>query len=111
MGEDRTIEEFKEMTDDINAPMDEVARIIVETDEENSELLAVVTQDDCETAPGLRVRMKPVYGDPAITIKGKRYEVINIRTKKGELIASISAENIIHENGYRVDMIPGGDGK
>lgn len=61
MDEDRTIEEFKEMTDEINDPMDEVARIIIETDEKNPELLAVVTQDDCETAPGLRVRMKPVY--------------------------------------------------
>ena len=79
----RTVEEFKKMTDDINAPMDEVARIIVETDEEYPFRFAVITQDDCETAPGVRVRMKPVYGDPAITIKGKRYEVINIRTKKG----------------------------
>ena len=107
----RTVKEFKDMTDDINDPMDEVARIIVETDEENPEIFAVVTQDDCETAPGLRVRMKPVYGDPAITIKGKRYEVINVRTKKGELIASISADDIIHKTRYQVDMIPGGDGK
>ena len=107
----RTVEDFKKMTDDINDPMDEVARIIVETDEEHPFRFAVITQDDCETAPGLRVRMKPVYGDPAITIKGKRYEAINVRTKNGELIASISVENIIHENGYRVDMIPGGDGK
>lgn len=107
----RTVKEFKKMTDDINDPMDEVARIIVETDEEHPFRFAVITQDDCETVPGVRVRMKPVYGDPAITIKGKRYEAINVRTKNGELIASISAENIIHENGYRVDMIPGGDGK
>lgn len=111
MDEDRTVEEFKKMTDDINDPMDEVARIIVETDEEHPFRFAVITQDDCETAPGVRVRMKPVYGSPAIAIKGKRYEAINVRTKDGELIASISADDIIHKTRYQVDLIPGGDGK
>ena len=106
MDEDRTIEEFKEMTDEINDPMDEVARIIIETDEKNPKLLAVVTQDDCETAPGLMVRMKPVYDlQPTIVIANKKYREINIVKESGELIASISPEDIIEAKGYRVEMV------
>lgn len=38
-------------------------RVIVETDEKNPKLLAVITNDDCETTEGLRVRFKPSKED------------------------------------------------
>ncbi|MEE6636931.1 hypothetical protein [Limosilactobacillus pontis] len=56
---DRTPEQFEKETVDAKRPMSNWTRVIVETDEKNPKLLAVITNDDCETAERLRVRFKP----------------------------------------------------
>ncbi len=38
-------------------------RVTIETDEKNPKFLAVITNDDCETTDGLRVRLKPSKED------------------------------------------------
>lgn len=53
--------ELEKETKDINEPMVNWARVIVETDEENPKTIALITNEDCESAPGFRVRVKPVY--------------------------------------------------
>lgn len=55
----RTPEEFEKQTQNAEAPMKNWARVIVETDEKSPKLIAVITNDDCETADGLRVRFLP----------------------------------------------------
>lgn len=57
----RTVEEFEKATNKCQKPMSDYARIIVETDEKSPKTLAVITDDDCETVEGLRVRFLPVY--------------------------------------------------
>lgn len=57
----RTVEEFEKATNKCQKPMSDYSRIIVETDEKNPKALAVITDDDCEIADGLRVRFLPVY--------------------------------------------------
>lgn len=57
----RTVEEFEKATNKCQKPMSDYARIIVETDEKIPKTLAVITDDDCETVEGLRVRFLPVY--------------------------------------------------
>lgn len=59
----RTVEEFEKATDKCQKSMCEYARIIVETDEKSPKTLAVITDDDCETVEGLRVRFMPIYKD------------------------------------------------
>lgn len=48
-------------TQKINKPMKDVSRIIIQTDEENPKVIAVVTNDDFEVADGFAIREKPVY--------------------------------------------------
>lgn len=57
----RTVKEFEKATNKCQKPMSDYSRIIVETDEKNPKILAVITGDDCETVEGLRVRFMPVY--------------------------------------------------
>lgn len=59
----RTVKQFEKETDNIKVPMSNWVRVIVETDEKNPKLLAVITNDDCETTEGLRVRFKPSKED------------------------------------------------
>lgn len=57
----RTVKEFEKATNKCQKPMSDYSRIIVETDEKSPKTLAVITDDDCETVEGLRVRFLPVY--------------------------------------------------
>ena len=53
--------ELEKETKNINKPMTKWARVIVETDEKNPNTLALITNEDCESGAGVRVRVKPVY--------------------------------------------------
>lgn len=53
--------ELEKETKNINKPMTNWARVIVETDEKNPKTLALITNEDCESVAGVRVRVKPVY--------------------------------------------------
>ena len=44
-----------------NFPMKNWSRVIIETDEPNPKLIAIVTNKDFDLADGFRVRLKPVY--------------------------------------------------
>lgn len=57
--QERTVSDFESQTNNIKTPMSNWTRVIIETDEKSPKLLAVVTNDDCETAEGLRVRLMP----------------------------------------------------
>lgn len=59
----RTVKQFEKETNNVKAPMSNWVRVIIETDEKNPKLLAVITNDDCETTDGLRVRLKPSKED------------------------------------------------
>lgn len=48
-------------TQKVNKPMKDISRIIVQTDEENPKVIAIVTNDDFEVADGYVIREKPVY--------------------------------------------------
>lgn len=50
-------------TQSVNKPMKDWSRVIIETDEKNPKILAVVTADDYQLANGLAIRIKPVYND------------------------------------------------
>jgi len=52
--------ELEKETKNINKPMMNWARVIVETDEKNPKTVALITNEDCESMPGFRVRIKPV---------------------------------------------------
>ena len=56
---ERTPEQFEKFTNNAKTPMTNWTRVIIETDEKSPKLLAVVTNDDCETINGLRVRFMP----------------------------------------------------
>ena len=43
-----------------------------------------------------------------IVIDGKEYKEIQILTKDNELLVSITDENIIEKDGYKVVSVPGG---
>ena len=43
-----------------------------------------------------------------IVIDGKEYKEIQILTKDNELLVSITDENIIEKDGYKVVCVPGG---
>lgn len=47
-------------TQNDNTPINKYSRIVIE-DEKSSKPLAVITNDSCELANGLRARLKPVY--------------------------------------------------
>lgn len=57
----KELHELEKNTQSINEPMTNWARIIVETDEKNPKTLALITNEDCESVAGVRVRVKPVY--------------------------------------------------
>lgn len=47
-----------------NDPVEEIrgySRIVVETDEENPETVAVISADTIDPAEGFRVRLRPLY--------------------------------------------------
>ena len=45
---------------DVEALTD-ISKIVVETDEENPKIIAVITVDDIDSAEGFRVRITPKY--------------------------------------------------
>lgn len=47
-------------TNEDNQPMNNWSRVIIETDEANSQVLAIVTNEEYELAKGLRIRLKPI---------------------------------------------------
>ena len=50
--------------------------------------------------------MKPkIKNASRIIIHGEAYEMINISKSNGELIASITADDIVSEKGYKVDLV------
>lgn len=55
----RSVEKFEKETKDVVDPMANWSRVVVETDEKNPKILAVITNTDCESAENLRVRFKP----------------------------------------------------
>lgn len=57
---DKELFELEKETKNINKPMMNWARVIVETDEKNPKTVALITNEDCESMPGFRVRIKPV---------------------------------------------------
>ncbi|AUI74629.1 hypothetical protein DM469_02640 [Lactobacillus helveticus] len=59
-------------TQKVNKPMKDVSRIIIQTDEENPKVIAVVTNDDFEVADGYAIRQKPVYPDKKV--EGRKNE-------------------------------------
>ena len=48
-----------------NQSMKDWSRVVIETEEPNPVPIAVVTNDNCEVADGLQIRLKPVYPDKA----------------------------------------------
>lgn len=57
----KELHELEKETKNINKPMTKWARVIVETDEEYPQTVALITNEDCESVAGVRVRVKPVY--------------------------------------------------
>lgn len=47
-------------TNEDNQPMNNWSRVIIETDEANPQVLAIVTNEEYELAKGLRIRLKPI---------------------------------------------------
>lgn len=47
-------------TNEDNQPMNNWSRVIIETDEANSQVLAIVTNEEYELAKGLRIQLKPI---------------------------------------------------
>ncbi len=52
------LNELKSKTNDVKKPITGISRIVVETDEKNPQVLAVITENDCDCADNLRVRLK-----------------------------------------------------
>ncbi|HJF54435.1 MAG TPA: hypothetical protein K8W06_04725 [Limosilactobacillus coleohominis] len=42
---------------------------------------------------------------PHIIVDGEAYEMINVSKTNGELIASITADDIVSEKGYKVSLV------
>lgn len=61
---ERAPEQFEKLTNNAKTPMTNWTRVIIETDEKNPKLLAVITNNDCETVEGLRVRLIPSNDQP-----------------------------------------------
>ena len=47
-------------TNEDNQPMNNWSRVIIETDEANPQVLAIVTNEEYELAKGLRILLKPI---------------------------------------------------
>lgn len=47
-------------TNEDNRPMNNWSRVIIETDEANPQVLAIVTNEEYGLAKGLRIRLKPI---------------------------------------------------
>lgn len=47
-------------TNEDNQPMNNWSRVIIETDEVNPKVLAIVTNEEYELAKGLRIRLKSI---------------------------------------------------
>ncbi|MGZ7895661.1 hypothetical protein ACXVRT_10040 [Lactobacillus crispatus] len=60
-GEKKIMSKAIRRTQKVNKPMKDVSRIIIQTDEKNPKIIAVVTNDDFEVADGYVIRQKPVY--------------------------------------------------
>lgn len=67
-------EEIINKTQDVNKAVSDYSRIIVETDEKNPKVIAVITNHDFETADGYTIRLKPIYEDAE---KDKEQEKLN----------------------------------
>lgn len=57
----KTMAKAIKQTQKQNKPIKDFSRIIIQTNEENPKVLAVVTNDNFEVANGYAVRAKPVY--------------------------------------------------
>lgn len=64
--DEKTMTKAIKQTQKVNKPMKDFSRIIIQTDEENPKVIAVVTNDDFEIANGYALRGKPVYPDKKI---------------------------------------------
>lgn len=53
-----SLNELKNETGDVKKPITGISRIIVETDEKNPQVLAIITENVCDCAENLRVRLK-----------------------------------------------------
>lgn len=60
-GDKEALEKEIKRTQKDNTPMKDLSRVIVETDEENPRVLAVITNNMIEQASRILVREKPVY--------------------------------------------------
>ena len=58
--ENRNLRKMELKTNEDNQPMNNCSREIIETDEANSQVLAIVTNEEYELAKGLRIRLKPI---------------------------------------------------
>ena len=56
---------------DVEALTD-ISKIVVETDEENPKIIAVITAEDIDSAEGFRVRITPKYDQS----EGETYETL-----------------------------------
>ena len=54
-------EEIINKTQSVNKAVSDYSRIVVETDEKNPKVIAVITNHDFEIADGYRIRLKPIY--------------------------------------------------
>lgn len=52
------LKELKKETNNAKQPITGISRIVVETDEKNPQVLAVITENNCDCADNLRVRLK-----------------------------------------------------
>lgn len=55
------LEKVIDKTQSVNEAIADFSRIIVETDEKNPKVIAVITNHDFEIADGYRIRLKPIY--------------------------------------------------
>lgn len=58
--EHSNLRKMKLKTNEDNQPMNNWSRVIIETDEANPQVLAIVTNEEYELAKGLRIRLKPI---------------------------------------------------
>ena len=58
--ENSSLRKMKLKTDEDNQPMKNWSRVIIETDEANPQVLAIITNENYGLAKGLRIRLKPI---------------------------------------------------
>lgn len=55
------MDELLKATQTNNEPITNYSRVVIETDEKNPKILAIITNENSEVVKGLRIRLKPVY--------------------------------------------------